>query len=67
MKEYNVLTEITSWEYPSHTYVLTNRNTRCVAYYKNNGNKITKFRKKLPFSTSRRKFITNKALEAQWN
>ena len=64
---YNVLREVTDWEYPSHTYVTIRRNQRCIGYYKNNGEEYTEFVKMLPFSTSRRKFETDKVKEKLWN
>lgn len=64
---FNVLKEVTDWEYPSHTYVTINRNQKCVGYYKNNVEPYIEFKKALPFNTSRRKFESDKAREQLWN
>jgi len=51
--------EITDWEWPNHSYAL-NDDGKCVAYRKTGTKEWYTFKKPLPFSKSRRKFVSLK-------
>jgi|TARA_R110000822_G_scaffold152811_3_gene292260 hypothetical protein len=63
----NVLEEITDWEFPNNTYVTVRGNQKIIGYYKLGKDPLIEFKKPINFSTSRRKFITDKTREKEWN
>ena len=58
-----ILKEITDWEYPGHTYFVTDAKDKMFGYVKKSTGELQEFSKPLPFSTSRRKF---KEIENSW-
>ena len=65
--QYNVLKEVTEWEYPNHTYVTTNRNQRVIGYYKHHDGDYMAMKIPTRFETRRRKFVADRAKEKEWN
>ena len=51
-----ILKEITDWEYPGHTYFVTDAKDKMFAYIKESDTIVEEFKKPISFSTSHRKF-----------
>ena len=59
-----ILQETTDWDFPNHTYFVTEGKDKMFAYVKASGEEVQEFAKPIPFSTSHRKF---KEIDNIWN
>jgi hypothetical protein len=59
-----VLQEITQWDWPNHTYFVSDNRERILAYVKMGTDQIKEFKKPYPFNIRGRKF---KEIDNQWN